>query len=217
MAADAAVRMERMYRWQRHIYDLSRKYYLWGRDTLIDELDLRPDEHLLEIGCGTARNLVAIAGRYPEARLYGFDAAAPMLEVARAKVRRAGLESRIRLAFGLGGSGIERTLFDRPEGYDRIVFSYALSMFDDPAGAIDSAVAGLAPGGRLHVVDFGTMAGLPRPVRWLLMRWLHSFHVWPSTAAADRLRERQATDRADFRLRELAGGYAQLMTYRLPG
>ncbi len=216
MTADAAVRMERMYRWQRHVYDLSRKYYLWGRDTLISELDLRPDEHLLEIGCGTARNLVAIAARYPGARLYGFDAAEPMLEVGRAKVARAGHGDRIRLAFGLGGSGNERALFDRPQGYDRILFSYALSMFDDPAGAVDSAVAALAPGGRLHVVDFGTMTGMPAPLRWLLMRWLRAFHVHPSTAAHDRLRERRQADGADLRFKELAGGYAQLVTYRLP-
>jgi S-adenosylmethionine-diacylgycerolhomoserine-N-methlytransferase len=217
MAVDAAVRMERMYRWQRHIYDLSRKYYLWGRDALIDELALGPDEHLLEIGCGTARNLIAIGQRYPGARLYGFDAAEAMLEVGRAKAARAGLDDRIHLAFGLAGMGIERSLFDRPEGYDRIVFSYSLSMFDDPAGAIDSALAALVPGGRLHVVDFGVMGGLPAPLRNLLMRWLRAFHVHPSTAAHDRLRARREVDGAELRFRELAGGYAQLMTYRLPG
>ncbi|TVQ29040.1 MAG: methyltransferase [Geminicoccaceae bacterium] len=216
MTADAAVRMERMYRWQRHIYDASRKYYLWGRDRLISELDLGPEEHLLEIGCGTARNLIVIAERYPEARLYGFDAADAMLEVGRAKVAKAGLDDRIRLAFGLAGTGIERVLFDRPEGYDRIVFSYSLSMFDDPTGAIDSAVAALAPGGRLHVVDFGVMQGLPAPLRWLLVRWLESFHVHPSSAAHDRLAERRAADGAALDFQELAGGYAQLMTYRLP-
>ena len=31
---DAAVAMDRMYRWQRHIYDVTRKYYLLGRDAL---------------------------------------------------------------------------------------------------------------------------------------------------------------------------------------
>ena len=217
MAADAAVRMEGMYRWQRHVYDASRKYYLWGRDALIDELALEPHDALLEIGCGTARNLITIARRYPGALLYGFDASAAMLEVGRAKAMAAKLADRIQLAFGLAGSGVERTLFERPQGYDRVVFSYALSMFDDPAGAIDGAVAALGPGGRLHVVDFGDMDGLPAPLRALLRRWLHAFHVHPSMAAHERLRERQAADGAELRFRELAGGYAQLVTYRLPG
>ena len=30
--------MDKMYRWTRHIYDASRKYYLLGRDVLIDRL-----------------------------------------------------------------------------------------------------------------------------------------------------------------------------------
>ena len=36
--ADAAIRMDRQYRWQRHIYDLTRLPYLLGRDRLIAEL-----------------------------------------------------------------------------------------------------------------------------------------------------------------------------------
>ena len=210
---DAAARMERMYRWQRHLYDASRKYYLWGRDRLVDELALGADETLLEVGCGTARNLVAIAERYPGARLYGIDAAAAMLEVGRAKVAAARLEPRVELAFGLAGDGRERARFGVERGFDRIVFSYALSMFDDPAGALESAHAALAPGGRLHVVDFGSMAGLPAPLRAGLKAWLASFHVHPSDvprATLARLAERHG---ATLEVGDLAGGYAQLLHY----
>ena len=38
LAADARAAMDRMYRRQRHIYDLTRKFYLLGRDELIDGL-----------------------------------------------------------------------------------------------------------------------------------------------------------------------------------
>ncbi len=210
---DAADRMERMYRWQRHIYDASRKYYLWGRDRLVDELALRADETLLEVGCGTARNLVAIAERYPGARLYGFDAAEAMLEVGRAKVDAAGLGGRVTLAFGLAGDGRERERFGVTGGFDRIVFSYSLSMFDDPAAAIASAHAALAPGGRLHVVDFGLMGGLPAPVRAGLRRWLASFHVTPSDTPRATLAELARRTGAPFAARDLAGGYARLLHY----
>ena len=53
------------------------------------------------MGCGTARNLIAIARAYPEARLFGLDASEAMLETARAAVRRAGLGDRITLIQGL--------------------------------------------------------------------------------------------------------------------
>ncbi|HVZ27038.1 MAG TPA: class I SAM-dependent methyltransferase, partial [Rhizomicrobium sp.] len=83
--------MDKVYRRQRYIYDFTRKYYLFGRDSLIRELDLQPDQSLVEIGCGTARNLIAIAGRFPEARLYGLDASEEMLKTARQQLARAGL------------------------------------------------------------------------------------------------------------------------------
>jgi len=211
--SDAADRMERMYRWQRHLYDASRKYYLWGRDRLVDELALAPDETLLEVGCGTARNLIAIAERYPGARLYGIDAAAAMLEVGRAKIEAAGLGGRIHLAFGLAGDGEERARFDLARGVDRIVFSYSLSMFDDPAAAIESAHAALAPNGRLHVVDFGLMGGLPAPLRATLRTWLASFHVTPSDVPRATLAALAERTGAPLAVRELAGGYARLMHY----
>ena len=53
--AEHAERMDRMYRYQRHIYDLTRKYYLLGRDRLIDELQPPVGGHVLEVGCGTGR------------------------------------------------------------------------------------------------------------------------------------------------------------------
>ena len=80
--------MDRVYRRQRHVYDFTRKYYLFGRDRLIRDLALEPGESLVEIGCGTARNLIAIARAYPGVRLYGLDASSAMLETARAQIRQ---------------------------------------------------------------------------------------------------------------------------------
>jgi S-adenosylmethionine-diacylgycerolhomoserine-N-methlytransferase len=53
--------MDRVYRRQRHIYDLTRKYFLLGRDTLISRLQPPTGGSVIEIGCGTGRNLVAAA------------------------------------------------------------------------------------------------------------------------------------------------------------
>ncbi|MDX5362176.1 MAG: class I SAM-dependent methyltransferase, partial [Alphaproteobacteria bacterium] len=80
--ASHAERMDRMYRYQRHIYDLTRKYYLLGRDRAIEGLRLPSRGRLLEVGCGTGRNLLAAHRRYPEARLYGLDISAQMLASA---------------------------------------------------------------------------------------------------------------------------------------
>src|ERR1700734_4006640 len=96
--SDAAALMDHMYRRQRHIYDLSRKFYLLGRDEAIARLGPAPGDKVLEIGCGTGRNLIKLAQTYPEARLFGVDVSREMLATAAASTARAGLTSRIALA-----------------------------------------------------------------------------------------------------------------------
>ena len=92
--------MDSVYARQRHIYDVSRKYYLLGRDPLIAGLDVPPGGSVLEIACGTGRNLILAARAYPDAKLYGFDISAEMLTTARSSIEKAGLSSRIQLAQG---------------------------------------------------------------------------------------------------------------------
>ena len=56
---DSAAPMDAIYRRQRFIYDLTRRPYLFGRDQMLAELEPPPGGSVLEIGCGTARNLLA--------------------------------------------------------------------------------------------------------------------------------------------------------------
>ncbi|MEI9924051.1 MAG: class I SAM-dependent methyltransferase [Bradyrhizobium sp.] len=70
---EATQRMNRMYRRQRHIYDGTRRYYLLGRDQLISGLQPGAGASVLEIGCGTGRNLVLAGRLYPDARFFGID------------------------------------------------------------------------------------------------------------------------------------------------
>lgn len=169
--------MDRVYRRQRHIYDFTRKYYLFGRDTLIRQLALEPSECLVEVGCGTARNLIAIARRYPGARLFGLDASEAMLETARAAVSRAGLDDRIILAQGLAEELCPARF--GVKNFDRVMFSYSLSMIPDWQAGLAAGFAALSPGGTLHVVDFGDLTGLGRTGQQVMRAWLRLFHVTP--------------------------------------
>ena len=170
--------MDRVYRRQRHIYNLTRRYYLIGRDDLIGRLDLRSGDYAVEIGCGTARNLIAIAQRYPGARLFGLDASGEMLRTAQEAVNRAGLSGRIVLRHGFAES-LSPRLFGENRAFDCTIFSYSLSMIPDWRRALCAAGAALSAGGRTHVVDFGDFAGLPYAASAALRFWLRKFHVAP--------------------------------------
>lgn len=175
-ASGHAALMNEVYRGQRHIYDLTRKYYLFGRDTLIEGLNARRGMRVLEVACGTGRNLAKIGKAWPGVRLFGLDISAEMLKSARAAL---GAEARL-------GEG-DACSFD-PEpllgetAFDRIVLSYSLSMIPDWEGALDHAAGLLAERGELHVVDFGDLAGLPGPLQTVLRAWLAKFHVKPRVA-----------------------------------
>ena len=171
--ADHAALMDATYRHQRLIYDATRAWFLFGRDRLIEELDPPQGGRVLELACGTGRNLDLIARRYPGRRLYGLDISRQMLRSASAK-----LGNRAFLAEGDACRFSGEALF-RTRGFDRIVLSYAVSMIPDWQDAIRAATRHLASGGELHVVDFHDQAGLPVWFRAGLRRWLAEFHVTP--------------------------------------
>lgn len=170
--------MDGIYAAQRHIYDLTRKYYLLGRDRMIRDLAVPPGGAVLEIGCGTGRNLALIARHHRAAHLYGLDISGEMLKSAAVQMERAGASERTVLARGDACAFDSTALFGRP-GFQRIVLSYTLSMIPDWRGAIDAALDALAPGGELHIVDFGQQSRLPRWFARGLRTWLMRFHVTP--------------------------------------
>ena len=170
--------MDGIYKSQRHIYDLTRKYYLLGRDQLID--DLKPDDgqNVVEVGCGTGRNLIKAAKTYPNAQFFGLDISEEMLITARANVEKAGLSERITLVQGDASNFTVQDLFGF-EKADRVFFSYTLSMIPPWQEAINQGFNALTKDGTLHIVDFGQQEELPSWFRAILMKWLALFHVEP--------------------------------------
>jgi S-adenosylmethionine-diacylgycerolhomoserine-N-methlytransferase len=190
-----AALMDKVYRRQRYIYDLTRHYYLFGRDKLIRELALKPGEAVVEVGCGTARNLIRIAKLYPSAELYGLDASSEMLRTAQSNIAAAGLAGRVTLVQGYA-EALSPVLFGRTRPFDRVLFPYSLSMIPDWRQALSAASQSLAEDGRLHVVDFGDLTGLGPVAGGLLRGWLHLFHVEPRVEIVHTL-ERQANQGSD--------------------
>lgn len=213
--ASGGALMDRIYRHQRHVYDLTRKYYLLGRDGLIRDLQPPAGGTVLEIECGTGRNLIGAATRYPNACFYGFDISAEMLRTARANAKRVGLAARVQFAEADASCFDAAALFGE-RAFDRIFISYALSMIPPWQDALARAIDHLAPGGRLHVVDFGQLERLPPMARRLLFAWLKRFHVAPRADLPESLRGIAERRGAEMEFRSLFRGYAWSGTLARP-
>src|SRR5450631_3321857 len=109
--------MDGIYRFQRHIYDVTRRHFLLGRDQLLDGLNIPDSGTVLEMGCGTGRNLIGAARRYPTAKLYGF-------------------QRRIVLAHADATDFSAQKTFGIAK-FDRVFFSYTISMIPNWQAAIE--------------------------------------------------------------------------------
>lgn len=94
--ASAPTAIERYYQLHSRIYDATRWSFLFGRTAILDDIDAAgAPGRILEVGCGTGKNLVALAHRFPLASITGVDLSETMLEVARRKMGHFG--GRVKL------------------------------------------------------------------------------------------------------------------------
>ena len=138
--------LESYYRMHAGIYDLTRWSFLWGREALVRRVAAcHSPTRILEVGCGTGKNLGHLGRLFPQAQLWGLDLSADMLGVAGKKLRD--LAHRLNLV---------QASYDRPVAeepfFDLVVFSYALSMFNPGwEEAVEAAGQDLIPGGAMAV------------------------------------------------------------------
>lgn len=151
-AGEHASRMDAKYGKVRHTYDLTRLFFLWGRNRAIRNLELSPGKAVIEIGCGTGRNLKRMADRYPRSLIHGVDISREMLATCDEKVRRY---RNVSIAWADAMDFDPNVVFDRHE-FDAVLMSFSLSMVPDWHRAVYQALSVLAVDGILSIVDFGS-------------------------------------------------------------
>jgi len=143
-----ADRLTDFYGPQAERYDHFRARLLHGRADLMAALEVPAGARVVELGGGTGSNLDLLDRRRPLDELAGahlVDLCPPLLAVAR---RRMAGRANVAVVEA------DATRWQPDQPVDRVFFSYALTMIPDWRAAIDNALAMLAPGGRLGVVDF---------------------------------------------------------------
>ena len=135
------------------------------RGRAVRQLDLRPGDAVLEVGCGTGRNLRHLRSAVgPDGHVYGVDLSGGMLARAR------------RLCKDHGWHNVTLTERDAlsytpPTPVDAVLFSLSYCTMLHRRRILEHAWAQLEPGGRLVILDSGLAAA---PLRRLLRPWF----VW---------------------------------------
>jgi len=156
------------YRFHSRIYDLTRWAFLHGRESMVREIVRLAPKKVLEIGCGTGRNLIELKQLCPEVECYGVDASEEMLEVGRNKSLGLGIHW---IQGRYPSKEVDRALEDVGKP-DVILFSYALSMFNPGyAECLEDAHHLVEDHGFVCVVDFHAS-----PYAWF-RRWMGMNHV----------------------------------------
>ena len=131
------------------------KFVAWGK--LLDGLDLRGDERILDLGCGRGAVLLLAARRLATGRAVGVDIwdrgdqSGNRAEATRRNALAEGVADRVELH-----TGDMTSLPFVPDSFDAVVSNVAIHNVKGRAGwerVIDEAVRVLRPGGRLLIAD----------------------------------------------------------------
>ncbi len=121
----------------------------WRR-ALVDAVDPRPGERVLDVACGTGLVSAVLVRRGAE--VVALDQSEQMLSRARDR-----LDGRATFVRGEA----EHLPFEDGQ-FDALTFTYLLRYVDDPAGVMGELARVVRPGGRIGMVEFGV------PTRGLL-------------------------------------------------
>lgn len=126
-----------------------------GRKRIVQGMDCRPGERILEVGLGTGLSLPL----YPDSvKITGIDVSSEMLERARERVERRGLTNveAIRVMDAMD--------MDFPDaGFDKTVVMYVVSVVDDVCRLVSEIRRVTKPGGEIFIVNhFRSEKGVAR-------------------------------------------------------
>ncbi len=153
------------YRYHSRIYDATRWAFLFGRDEILDMIPNLPSQpRIIEIGCGTGKNLERLEYHFPDAKIIGVDLSSEMLEIAKNKLGNSNQIELCNARYGSDNINLDPA--------DLLLFSYSLTMFGDDVDHIfEQITRDLKPNGYIAVVDFNTS-----PFQWF-RTWMGVNHV----------------------------------------
>jgi ubiquinone/menaquinone biosynthesis C-methylase UbiE len=172
------------------------------QERLIDQARIRPDDRVLDIGCGTGNLTLLVATRYPTASVVGLDPDPAALDRARKKAAKGKLTATF-------DQGFAEELPYPDRSVDVVLCSLALHHVTEEhrTQSLREVARVLRPGGTFHLLEMAK--GDPaRPVNRLVHRSPQA-HTWSELDIVAMMRTAGLTDPVDLgRASKLLGTFA---------
>ena len=142
-------------------FDIWLPYIESTGQAMIAAIQAQAGQRILDVASGTGEPALSLAQQFKGVEVVGSDAAAGMVAVANAKVKKLGLEN-IRFENMPGDK------LDYPDAsFDHIMCRFGLMFFEDPLAGLKEMRRLLKPGGRFAFAVWHTAETMH------MMRWSH--------------------------------------------
>ncbi len=160
-----------------HKYDFLNHFLSFGvdiywRKKLVNFLNPKPNQKILDVAAGTGDVGFAILKKQPKAQVIGIDFSEKMLEIGRKKIedrirnskfRISNTESRIQFQFGDA-----QNLEFEDETFNGVTIAFGIRNVKNREKAISEFYRVLKPGGKLVILEFGKPRFLLTRLAYLL-------------------------------------------------
>jgi len=135
------------------------------RSLLLEQVAPRHGENILDLGCGTGTFAIMLKLRSPGVRILGVDPDLGVLQIARKKARRAGVEIEWR-------QGVASDLAGLPGKFDKAVSSLVFHQVTQREKEDGSAAmaASVRSGCEVHIADYAQQRGYMRQLFRIVQR-----------------------------------------------
>jgi ubiquinone/menaquinone biosynthesis C-methylase UbiE len=120
-----------------------------ARRELLLQANIKPGQHILDIGCGTGTLAVLLKRQYAAVEVVGLDPDPKALRRAKTKIRRAAVSVQL-------DQGFADELPYKEESFDRVFSSFMFHHLEgqDREKTVREVLRVLKPGGSFHLLDF---------------------------------------------------------------